>query len=126
MVSHNLTLNKLYIKTDASRNKSDSSVAFHSPQLNKIQRKITLHPLATVYSAELIAILLAVKRVQKLHSPLFSNILIISDSKAAIQNATNPLHKRKTSPIIIFIRKILEYLMHFHHCKIEFIWVPGQ
>jgi len=48
------------------------------------------------------------------------NIFVVSNpSEAAIQHVKN-------SPIIIFILSILQYLMHFYHWKIEFIWVPGH
>jgi len=38
---------------------------------------------------------------------------------------TCPSYKRKTPPRILYIRNILQYLLHFHNCKINFIWVSG-
>ena len=57
--------------------------------------------------------------------PPFRNILIVFHSKAAIQHITKSLYKRKVPPIIVFTRNILQYLMHVHKCKINFIWMLG-
>jgi len=76
--------------------------------------------------AELTAIVLSLKCVHKLGSHLNYNISIISDSRAAIQNICKPFFKRNTTPIIIFIRNLLQYLMDFQNCKNNFIWVSGH
>jgi len=74
-----------------------------------------------------IAIYLAIRHLQKNHpSPFPSNIIIISDSRAAIQHIIRPLYKRKVTPIILFIRNMLQFFLHFHNCKLHFIWVPSH
>ena len=56
-----------------------------------------------------------------------SHISIISHSQMAIiQNTTKSLFKRQVTPLILFIRNLLQYLLHFHNCKTNFIWVPGH
>jgi len=44
----------------------------------------------------------------------------------AIQNITRPLFKQKVYSIVIFIHNLLQFLMHFHYCKICFIWLAGH
>jgi len=48
----------------------------------------------------------------------------MSDSQMAIQNINKPLFKRQATPLILFIRNSLQYLLHFHNCRTNFIWVP--
>ena len=38
----------------------------------------------------------------------------------------NFFYKREKTPIIIFIRNLLQYLLHFANSKTDFIWVPGH
>jgi len=101
-------------------------ITIHSPQLNDIHEKslYTLSQLSTQPSSLLY--LLLSNAFQDSTSPLPSKIPMIFNFKAAIQHVTNPLYKGKTSPITIFIQNILQYFMHFLHCKIEFIWVPSH
>jgi len=81
--------------------------------------------MTSIYIAKLTAISLSLKCVHGLGSHLNYNISIISNSKAVIQDIAKPLFKQNTTPIIIFICNLLQYLMHFQNCKINFIRVPG-
>ena len=53
-------------------------------------------------------------------------VLIISDSKSAIQDIKCSLYKRKTLIVILLIRNIQQHLMHYHKYEFNFIWVPGH
>jgi len=50
----------------------------------------------------------------------------MSDSQAAITKITKPLYKQKYNPFILFIRNLLQYLLYFHNCETDFIWVLGH
>jgi len=43
-----------------------------------------------------------------------------------MKSLTHSLYKRRTSSIILRIRNILQFILHFYNCKIDFIWVPGH
>jgi len=102
------------------------STAFYILQRNALRRQFILHPTTTIYSAELLTTYLALCHFQKLKYISDSQTTIISDSQSAMKSLTHSLYKRRTSPIILHIRNILQFLLHFHNCKINFIWVPGH
>ena len=103
---------QIHIYTDASKRSDTCLVAFHSPHLPNCLTQRNIHPNSSVLCAELTAIYLDLKQFQKL-TPPSRELLIISNSQMAIQNITQPLYRRKVSRITIFIRNILQYLMHF-------------
>jgi len=42
------------------------------------------------------------------------------------KSISRPLFKPKIPPLIFYIRNILQYLGHFHNCRVNFIWVPDH
>jgi len=98
----------------------------HSPQKRIMP---SIHPTSHhihIYSAELLVIFLALRHFRKLNYISHSQATIISDSQSAIKSLTHSLYKCRISPIILHIRNVLQLLLHFHNCKINFIWVPGH
>ena len=114
------------IFTNASKSNTHCATAFYIPQLNATKQQHILFPHTSVYSAELIAILLASRSLQRLYPPTYSRAIVISDSLSAIKSIAHPSNKRKTPPLILYKRNILQYLLHFHNCEINFTWVPGR
>jgi len=111
---------------NASKTIDLHSIDFYLPHNLEIQGEFDTSKLTSVYIAELSAIYSSLRRVQKLGSHSNSSILLISESKVAIQNISKPLFKRKTPPIIIFIGNVLQYHLHFQNCNTDFIWIPAH
>jgi len=60
-------------------------------------------------------------------SSLISYSFPILNKLNTVRNETNHYYiKRKIPSIVIFVQNILQYLTHFHKCKINSIWVPGH
>jgi len=117
----------LYAYTDASKTKEHCSAAFYIPDSTEnYQKRYRLSPITSVYSAELTAVYLTLKHICTRNLTEYSDILIITDSLPAVTDISRSLYKRKVIPIIILIRNILQYLLHYKNCKTTLIWVPAH
>ena len=108
------------ILTDASKADRQCSIAFHSPAPTCFKKQFNIPLQSSVYTTQLTAIYLALRYTITLDLRN-SHIPMISDSQMAIQNITKPLFKRQVTPLILFIRDLLQYLLHFYNCKTNFI-----
>jgi len=79
---------------------------------------IRIHPPYPLNSRPFTSLL---NNYKNLAPPPSRELLIISDSQTTIQNIAQPLYRKEVSPITIFIRNILQYLMHYQNCKATFL-----
>ena len=64
------------------------------------------------------------KHVKKILSG--NKILIASDSLSALLAINGPPYNRTTSPSILNIRNLLQYLLHSKHIRTSFFWILGH
>ncbi|CAF4043758.1 unnamed protein product [Rotaria magnacalcarata] len=104
------------IYTDGSKSSAGVGCAAVFPS---IILSCALHPLASIFTAELYAILGALREI--IQSP-DESFVIYSDSLSAIQTLTSLRHK---NPLIMKIQQWL-FFIAAKHKKVCFCWVPGH
>ena len=105
--------NSVIIYTDGSKSDIGVGCAYIDIENNKTF-KMNLPCECSVFTAELVAILEAVKYA--LESPL-KNYTICSDSMSALQSMRNIYTENKI---------VIDILQKIRHLKINFIWIPGH
>jgi ribonuclease HI len=115
--------NHLIIYTDGSRQAVDAvGAAFYIPEL-RLSYGVSLQAGASSYSAELMAIYMALEHFEPLIQPP-SRICIASDSRAAliaIESGTT----RERDSMVFEIRHMISGLT-VRGCEISFLWVPSH
>jgi len=112
----------LKIYTDASKTSDNrTSAAFYIPEL-KLEEKARLSDNLTIFAAEVVAILLALKRVHSGQNiDRGKSVTIFSDSLSAI----NALELGKSVCRPNLVNKILELLVEIPN-DITFVWIPSH
>uniref|UniRef100_A0A1A8H245 RNase H type-1 domain-containing protein n=1 Tax=Nothobranchius korthausae TaxID=1143690 RepID=A0A1A8H245_9TELE len=113
--------NYVQIYTDASKNTAGHlGIAFVVPEFRVTVQKRVGDGLS-VYTGEMLAILLAVHWVEE-NRPLFS--VICSDSSSSL-TSLQCSHSESRPDILIEIQQIL-YRVHMMGLKIHFLWIPAH
>lgn len=111
----------LQVFTDGSRNDDKVGCAFYIPDL-KITKQYRLNDGVSIFSAEMYAILMAVTYVTDMPH-IIPNVVILSDSKSALQALKHPNRNRKG---MIYDIHTLVHQLHFRGCHVQFQWVPSH
>ena len=115
--------NHLQIYTDGSKLDNDESgAAFYIPKLN-ISKIFHTGENFSIFSAELIGILQALKYIDE-HNIDNKNVLLCVDSKAAISSINNSNNKYRVQMI-----QEIQYLIHqiiYKNYSLTFIWMPSH
>lgn len=108
--------------TDASRTEANSvGVAFAIPSL-KIFKRERLNNSLSVYTAELVAMLIALSWVE-CNKPK-NKVLIASDSSSTLVSIQNAMSKSRLD-IVLEIIQLIDRLQH-SNIKVVFLWVPAH
>ena len=116
-----LNRHKLQVYTDASKSDSGKlTAAFFIPELNQ-SLKLRLTDNGTVYSAELMAIKIALDWITK-NIKDSRDTVIYTDSMSAIQSLES-INQGIKSQIVYEIKSLVENLKNMN---IQFVWIPAH
>ena len=108
------------IYTDGSKQDKKVGAAAFFPKAPDESKKIRLPENSSIFSAELVGIILALRKVKELEGKI-KNFVIMTDGLSALQSLANP------NPNNNFIKRILNILVSINsNVKIHFIWIPGH
>lgn len=117
--------NQYALFTDGSKTIESTSCAFYDPQ-KKTGSAYKLYKELSIYNAELIAILEALKYINTINIINYSNhFIILTDSKSAIDIISNILNGSKTNYIIVDIINRLGDLQQIGK-KVTLAWIKGH
>ena len=108
------------VYTDGSKTSTHVGCGIWFPNIN-IEAYFPLHPLSSIYAAEALAIVEALKLILVQNNKKF---LIISDSKSVL-TAISSFTNSRTHPLIFQIKSILHNLKTVGFI-INFLWVPSH
>ncbi|XP_044739636.1 uncharacterized protein LOC123300996 [Chrysoperla carnea] len=114
--------NKDYIYTDASKTGTQTVGAAFYHSNAQISCKFKLNTKFSIFSAECIAVLEAIKYVLQSH---IADAIIISDSKSLLSTLSNPISNPNNSYIISLIKYEL-YKITNENYSVSFIWCPSH
>lgn len=117
----NLFPNHYTIYTDGSRLDEKTAAAFWDPNTQNYG-KFKLNNKFSVYCAELVAILEALKYIREINYEYYA---ILSDSKSALEKIKNLNQNSRFNYLVFEILKIIQYLQ-FNNKKIKLVWVKAH
>ena len=108
------------IYTDGSKQNKNVGAAAYFPKTPEEPLKMRLAENSSVFSAELVGIILALKKVKQLEKEI-KNFVIMTDGLSALQSLANP------NPNNNFSKRILNLLTTLcPDVNIHFVWIPGH
>lgn len=113
--------NSYKIYTDGSKIENSTACAFYDPQQHT-KKQFKLLQQFSIYSAELVAILEAIKYVINLN---LNNVVIVTDSKSSVDKLSNININSKINYLIRDIIKELQVACN-NNCKITIIWIKAH
>lgn len=115
--------NYKFIYTDGSKTSSSVSFAIYEPNSN-IGLGYKLDNNFSIFSAEAVAILCALKHIQE-HNRGCLNWVIVSDSMSVLKNLKNNVINANANYIIYAIKQLWVKLSNLN-IQVDFLWVPSH